>query len=228
MQLEPDLQKISTHMISLGLGALAHANYHAHLYSNENEMWSELSVLQAGHAAEILIKARIAQEHPLLIFEQLPRSTQIDADYVELRHLVEKAKTIQYFDLPERLWISTGIKIDDLDIFSSFGKLRNSIQHFLPPSDVDFTKKTLEFIYSIIDPFIYKCWGLYAIDYNEDYEPYQYLVDVLIRYGIKFLISPNSVKDIEISSFKWTENDDEYRTEMINRINHAQSMKTIQ
>ena len=75
MQSNFNPESISKHMLSLGLGALAHANYHAHLYSVENDKWSELSVLQAGHAAEILIKARISQEHPLLIFEQLPNWT---------------------------------------------------------------------------------------------------------------------------------------------------------
>ena len=37
-----------------------------------NDHWPELSVLQAAHAAEFLVKARIAEEHPLLVFERLP------------------------------------------------------------------------------------------------------------------------------------------------------------
>lgn len=212
-------------MVSLGLGALAHANYHAHLYNCNNEKWSELSVLQAGHAAEILIKARISQEHPLLIFEQLPKSTQIDTDYVEFRHLIEKAKTIQYFDLPERLWISTGIKIEKLEIFSSFGKLRNSIQHFLPPENVDFSARTLEFLYSVIDPFIHDCWDLYAIDYNEDHEPYQYLIDSLICRSIKFLVSPDSVEYLNMDWLKWPDDNNDYKEEMLRRINEKHSIR---
>lgn len=59
-------------MLDLGLGALAHANRHAAYAPMENHRWPELSIIQAAHAAELLIKARIAQEHPLLIFEKLP------------------------------------------------------------------------------------------------------------------------------------------------------------
>jgi hypothetical protein len=223
--LEPELEKVSSHMRSLGIGALTHANYHANYWSAENDKWSELSVLQAVHAAEILIKARISQEHPLLIFESLPRSTQVDGGYLELRHLVEKAKTIQYSDLPERLWAVTGIQIDNTDIFHSFGRLRNSIQHFVPPQNIDFSFKTLEFIFGVIDPFINKCWDLYAIDYNEDHEPYIYLIEGLIRRGIMFLVSPDSLDHIEACSFEWPSENDEYQAEMMQRINLARQKK---
>ena len=60
------LRAVHKHMRHLGLAALAHANWHANFHSFENDWWPELSVLQAAHAAEILIKARIAQQHPLL------------------------------------------------------------------------------------------------------------------------------------------------------------------
>src|SRR5690242_8785771 len=69
----PELKGIWEHIRDLGLGALAHANRHAAYAAMENPRWPDLSVLQAAHSAELLIKARIAQEHPLLIFEQLPR-----------------------------------------------------------------------------------------------------------------------------------------------------------
>lgn len=70
--MNPALKGIWEHMLDLGLGALAHANRHAAYAAMENERWPQLSVLQAAHAAELIIKARIAQEeHPLLIFEHL-------------------------------------------------------------------------------------------------------------------------------------------------------------
>ena len=50
------LEGIWKRMLNLGLGALAHANRHAAYCCMENERWSDLSVLQAAHAAEILIK----------------------------------------------------------------------------------------------------------------------------------------------------------------------------
>lgn len=218
MVLNPELKRVSEHMLALGLGALAHANWHANYMSFENNKWPELSVLQAAHAAEILIKARIAEEHPLLIFEQLPRSTQVTDNFLELKHLFERAKTIQYLELPERLWAATGIKLKNLEKYQSFGRLRNSIQHFAPPPEIDFSGETIDFIFEVIDPFINTCWSLYAIDYNEDREPYIYLVQGLVRRGIKFLISPDSVDQLQYVDFNWPQNNPGYEQEMKKRL----------
>src|SRR5258708_6221421 len=174
------LDEVHEHMLGLALGALAHANWHANYYSMENQYWSELSVLQAAHAAEILIKARIAQEHPLLIFEQLPKAPTED-EPLSLKRIVESGRTYQYADLPDRLWATTGIKLPELERYRAFGRLRNSIQHFTVPENVDVSEETIRFIFEVIDPFIHDCWGLYAVDFNEDYEPYVYFVEGLIR-----------------------------------------------
>ena len=203
-------------MLELGTSALAHANWHANYHSFENHMWSQLSVLQAAHAAEILIKARIAQEHPLLIFEHVPKSTQVQHDELELQHLFEKAKTIQYGDLPERLWASTSLKIKNVDTFKKFGYLRNSIQHFASPRGIDCSKETIKFIYEVIDPFINECWGLYAIDFNEDHEPYTYLIEGLIQQEIMFLVSKEACEHLQYVTFNWPE-DSEYKTLMKKR-----------
>ena len=67
--MKPDLVDIDDHMKELGLGALTRG-MRLSLYSDQNNPhWDDLSVLHAAHAAEILIKARIAAEHPLLIFD---------------------------------------------------------------------------------------------------------------------------------------------------------------
>ena len=204
-------------MLRLGLGALAHANWHSNFDGYMNDMWPELSVLQAAHAAEILIKARIAQEHPLLIFEQLPRSTQVGDNLLELQHLFERAKTVQYSDLPERLWATTGVKLQKLEQYHSFGKLRNCIQHFAPPSNIDFNRETVNFIYEVIDPFINSSWDLYAIDYHEDDESFT-LVEGLICRGIKFLVSPDHTDIFENIRLRWPDNNPKYKKEMKKRI----------
>jgi hypothetical protein len=215
------LKSISEHMLNLGVGALAHANWHSNYHSLENDRWPQLSVLQAAHAAEILIKARIAEEHPLLIFEQLPRSTQVDADSLELRHLFEKGRTVQYADLPDRLWATTGIRLPNVETFQDFGKLRNTIQHFASPGVRDCSQETIEYIFKVIDPFINDCWGLYAVDYNEDYEPYIYFVKGLVSRGVHFLVSPGVIENLEHIDLDWPENAPEYRTEMGRRFEVA-------
>ena len=218
--MQEDLREVYKHMINLGMSALTHANYHANYHSYENPMWSELSVLQAAHSAEILIKARIAQEHPLLIFDKIPHSSSESAELLTFEHLLEKGKTILYSDLPERLWATTGIKLRDIEVFNKFGFLRNKIQHFASPKDIDCGKEALKFIFNIIDPFINECWGLYAIDCNEDSEQYKYLIEGLIKREILFLVSPDSIDDLKEVDFEWSYNE-EYKIEMIKRFNEA-------
>ena len=212
-----NLEGIWEHMRELGLGALAHANRHAAYSSLENSRWPELSVLQAAHAAEILLKARIAQEHPLLIFETLPKPTK-DCGLLDMKELFEKGKTVDWSDLPARLWATTGIKLENENLYREFGKLRNGIQHFSLPTNVDPAYETLKFIYGIIDPFINKCWGLYAVDYDEDYEPYIYFLSALISDNILFLPSPESVACFDDWDVDWSKANDEYKKELMSRI----------
>ena len=80
-----ELRNVAENMRELGLGALTHANRHAAYQDIVNDKWAELSVLQAAHAAEILIKAKIAEEHPLLIFEKFPKDLDVgDTDIVSM------------------------------------------------------------------------------------------------------------------------------------------------
>ena len=96
-----ELRNVAENMRELGLGALTHANRHAAYQDIVNDKWAELSVLQAAHAAEILIKAKIAEEHPLLIFEKFPKITD---DNLSLLSLFEDGHTIEWSQLPNRLW----------------------------------------------------------------------------------------------------------------------------
>lgn len=221
--MDEELKSVYRHMLRLGCGALAHANWHAHYHSMDNDCWSELSVIQAAHAAEILIKARIAQEHPLLIFEDLPKPVKADARKLNLRDLIENGRTYQYSDLPDRLWATTGIKLPEIELFKSFGRLRNAVQHFTTPDDRNTSQEALEFIYKVIDPFINMCWDLHAVDFNEDNEPYVYFVPGLVRRHIEFLVSPEVPKHMEWMDFKWPDEDAAYKKLMLERFERAKS-----
>ncbi len=218
--MDPELKSVHKNMIKIGLGALAHASWHANYSSYENDCWPELSVLQAAHAAELLIKARIAQEHPLLIFEHTPKHLSDNENRLGYRRLVAEGRTFQYSDLPNRLWATTGIKLKEQELFIEFGKLRNSIQHFSPPESKSLSQITLEFIFGVIDPFIHQTWNLFAIDYNEDPEPYQYFVPSIISREILFLVSPDSIENFQYMDISWPENSD-YNIEMQSRIEKA-------
>lgn len=155
----------------------------------------------------------------LLIFDQLPRSDQ-PGKLLNFKQLVSDGRTIQYSDLPERLWATTGIKIKNLKPYAAFGKLRNMIQHFAPPQGVDLSQQTLEFIYAVVDPFINECWDLYAVDHVEDNDLDEHFIPGLVRREIKFLVPPGA--DLE-KYVEWPKNEAYTRT-MKKRMAQAKAM----
>lgn len=202
------LEHVSSHMRGLGLGALSHANWHATHMHFENPYWSELSVLQAVHACEILIKARIAQEHPLLIFETLPKPEGLSVE-----QLIEKGRTYQYSDLPARLFYATGIKIPAIETYKKAGTARNSIQHFVGKTGENYSKIALELIYEVIDPFINDCWQIHAIEYIQEYDEMEDVIDSLVRHGIIFTLPLNIghiLNHIDLDRLAWPSQ--EYRS----------------
>ncbi|ELE6493418.1 hypothetical protein L8P93_20775 [Enterobacter kobei] len=192
--MDQNLRTIYEHMINLGCGSLRHANFLGHFYDMTNDYWNELAVLQAAHAGEIFLKARLAQEHPLLIFDTIPKSTSKHVNnegLLNFETLLQDGRTIDYSDLPEKVWAATGLKFtpDQLRLFKEFGFLRNKIQHFASPNE-DIQSQITNYIYGFIDPFINSQWGLYAIDFCDDTEPYENLVPVLAYRDVEFLIPP--------------------------------------
>lgn len=224
MKLNDELKTIAKNMRDLGLGALMHANRHAAYQDVANDKWAELSVLQAAHAAEILIKAKIAEEHPLLIFESFPKVTDTE---ISLEALFADGHTIEWSQLPSRLWATTGIHINNKDCFIYFGKLRNSIQHFgAVPKNISASLETLKFIYSVVDPFINQQWGLFAIDYDEDSESYVNFLPTLIYYEIDFLVSADAAKCHEYWDSDLENSSNEYKCKMKRRIEDALRIQT--
>jgi hypothetical protein len=183
-----ELAGIAEHMKELGLASLSHALQHTFYFDQFNLYWNDLAVLQAAHAAEILIKARIAEEHPLLIFTELPRSTQTGGAQIDIKALIESGRTLQFQDLPEKLWATTGYTIQDMVLYQRFGKLRNSIQHFASPDESELAQEILKFIFGIVDPMIHDFWGLYAVNYVEDPDAHSHIFPMLIKSGVAFLI----------------------------------------
>lgn len=117
------------------------------------------------------------------------------------------------------MWAATGIKLKNLDSYKKFGLLRNSIQHFTSPENVNCSDETIKFIYQVIDPFIYDCWGVTAIDYNEDSEPYIYLMENLIANGIEFLVSEEAAAHFYDVRLNWPT--EPYKILMIKRFKAA-------
>ena len=123
--------------------------------------------------------------------------------------------------MPERLWAATGLQIPNRKRFDSLGQLRNGLQHFAPAAGVDASEETLRFVFEVIDPFINDCWGLFAVDYDEDDEPYVYLVSALARREILFRVSSDAAACFEYWDIDWTQVDPGYRVEMQSRASRA-------
>ncbi len=123
-----------------------------------------MCVVHAAHAAEILLKARIAQEHPLLIFSKLPKSNP-SKDALTLIDLLEGGRTLSYEELPDQLWATTGIKVERLNQYREFGRLRNQIIHFSMTNANALDTLTLRYSLEVLDPLVESFWGRSVIDF---------------------------------------------------------------
>lgn len=213
--MKKELHDVAEHIKNLGLAMLSHSLRHSlqeyFVQSDSTSYMDSLGVIQAAHACEILIKARIAEEHPLLIFSKLPESNK--GKPINLETLAALGKTFQYNELPDRLWATTGCKIEERKLFDNFGYLRNSIQHFATPRYRNLTVETIEFIFKVIEPLIHQFWGLYATrsyvenpldplgifpTNHEDYEPpHNDIFNVLLKLNIDFLIADKDKEQVE-------------------------------
>ena len=117
-----------------------------------------------------------------------------------LSQLSEKGRTIEWSSIIEMLWLVADMKTVDISAFNEFGEIRNAIQHFgIVSKEKSVSYLTsLQFIYGTIDPFINESWGLFAVDYCQDYHEdsednsnyWNYIRECLIGNEIMFKVSP--------------------------------------
>jgi hypothetical protein len=189
--MHPDLVGISDHMQTLGLGILSQAQKNVFFWHYVNLYETTVfGVLQTAHAAEILIKACIAQIDPLLIFTNASKFTDSNGALVDSNGLFENGRTLEYSKLPKKLEEVTRYKILDIDLYNDLGKTRNIIQHFAHPEG-DLSELAGDFIYEVLDPLMGHFWNLYAVEYCDDDESEIYLLEALVRKGISFRYPPH-------------------------------------
>lgn len=143
------------------------------------------AVTLAAQAAEILVKAKVAEKSPLLIFAKLPPVPKEEREMV-LEDLFETAKTHTYDELPNLLWAATGVRIPNVESYKAFGRLRNKIMHFAVP-ERELAKDTLSFAVEVMEPMVREFWNESAIAYAEDYDDAireGYLQELLVEFHI--------------------------------------------
>ncbi len=188
------LEDLSEHMRWIGLGVLAEAQknafYQRFMISIDTSI---LSVLQAAYAAELIIKACIAEVEPKEIFSKLPKSDYPEQNKFDFTSLFENGRTLEFSKLPRKLEQVRDYKIKDKERYYAFGKLRNGIQHLAVP-DLDLSQITGEFIYKVLDPILWDFWNLYAVEYCNDEELEFNFLPTLVRMGIDFRCPPKWIK----------------------------------
>ena len=195
---------VSKDMKELGLGALLLANRLASLQDTIIDKWEEQSFLLVSSAFEFLVNSKILEEnYPSMICE--------------------------WNLMAEKLTQLTGISFD-INQLLFFYKIRRDFSIYGSTNKVaSLYLQTLNFIYEIIDPFIYNCWGLYAVDYilyENEYEDedrtkkiYLDLIKKLISNEIKFLVSKKAAEYISEWEYCLETCSSQYKCSMRKRIN---------
>jgi len=179
-------EQLSNHMKFFGIHMLAKGLVNATFNEHHNPYGHSMSVVQVAHGAELIIKARIAEEHPLLIFTALPKSINSIDTHLGIEDLLNKGKTIMYSELPERLWSTTGNKISNIELFNQFGDIRNQIVHLGVPN-IDVSDLALQFGYGIIEPLVNEWWDDTILNYATEYDDayLEYVFEQTDRLNIK-------------------------------------------
>lgn len=193
-----ELLNIADRLKAHGLTSLAYAQQHILLYENDDPYWHNFAILQTAHAAEIILKAIIAEQHPSLIFRDFPRLTRDFEDKSISFNLFEDRETLDYNQLPDKLWETREYKLKGENLYRRLGKLKNTIPYILVQEQQNPNQEILTFIYEAIDPLIQDFWGLYAVHYvdlADDPDSFENTVEYLLKSNISFLI-PDSNREM--------------------------------
>ncbi|QQX76853.1 MULTISPECIES: hypothetical protein [Aequorivita] len=170
-----DKSRIASQMRDFGLSMVAKGVVNA-TFSEMGEPYSHaMGLVQVANGFEILIKSKIVEEHPLLVFTKIPKEANLVDGNIKMEDLLEHGQTIMYSELPDRLWATTGYKIESLDLYNKFGRIRNQIIHFAIPQ-ISLANLTLEYTFKIIEKAINTWWDVTILDYAQEYD------DVILEY----------------------------------------------
>lgn len=180
-----DLHDVAAHMRDFGLCLLGRAVADATCSEMMRQYAHASAVTMAGQAAEIIIKAKISDTSPLLVFAKLPASPQTDRE-LTVEDLFDSGRSHMFDELPNLLWAVTGIRVPNLAEYRNFGKLRNTIMHFAVPEE-ELADSTLSFAVNVMEPMVRTFWQISAIAYAEEYDEViseGYLEEQLVRFGL--------------------------------------------
>lgn len=134
----------------------------------------EMTLFAAPHialCAQLIIMARIVQEHPVLVFDSIPTINILKTTRKTL-DLFDYGAPKHYQDLPEALWIATGYEMRDREHFLKFCHLCQPLSLFRQDTG-NLSDATTDFVFEVIDPMLDDFWQMsicsYLADENEEF-----------------------------------------------------------
>lgn len=127
-----------------------------------------LCVIHMAQAAEILLKARIADDNLLSIFSTIP-GNEVNQASLSLTDLIENGRTYPYAKLPTQLMNTTGVSVRELTAYQDFGKLRNQLVHFSLQNQTNLDMAALKYGLEVLDPLVESFWGKSVLDFIQAY-----------------------------------------------------------
>lgn len=182
-----DKLSMAAQMRDFGLYMVARGAVNATFSEHMNPYSHAMSVVHVANGFEVLIKSRIVEEHPLLIFTKIPTESNLGgSNEIKIENLLEYGHTIMYSDLPHRLWATTGYKIPNIELYNEFGKIRNQIIHFAIP-EYSLNDLTLKYTYCIVEKCINDWWDTTILEYTSEYDDVycEYVFEQLKRLNIE-------------------------------------------
>ena len=177
----------AAHMRDYGLHMLARGVLAAGYSDAYNPYAHASGVITCASASEILLKARIAEAHPLLIFAKLPR---LRGTVDDIERLLENGRTVAYHDLPNLLLGALGFSLPNEERFLSFGRLRDRLIHATYESNQNLHDETLRFAFTVMEPAIGAFWGESIFSYTVEHffaeDDDEGLREALTALGIQF------------------------------------------
>ncbi len=135
-----------------------------------------MSIINVANGFEILIKAKIVEEHPLLIFDKITKNEKITEQELEFEYLLENGRTLEYSKLPYQLWATTGYKINDETLYKKIGRFRNQIIHFHIPLKESLSDYTLKYVFNVIEPCVNTWWDKTVFKYIKVFDRKAYKI----------------------------------------------------
>lgn len=195
MSNEQSLYRFIEHVKEFGIHVLSKAIRGVTFSEYGDPFAHALSVIQAAHAAELVLKAKLLELDPNSIFNTSKvDSTRNEEDFFLL--LQKNEKSLSYSVLPRKLE-SLGLKLDNVEKYYEFGVLRNKVAHLYVPN-IAIDRLTLEFAL-LTDAWAYSFWNKSALETDtmqfEEVVAAGYLTDVVENHGL--VLPPHALKICE-------------------------------